>query len=78
MPIHVTVYPTKASALNIKHPHGHKMTLAGVIWPKDSFTGRRLRDGSVTADKAKAYAPAPATEAAPPVSTPEATPTTHD
>ncbi len=57
MPATVTVYPTKASALNVKHPHGPQMTLAGVIWPKDSFTGRRLSDGSATTDKAKAYVP---------------------
>ena len=42
----ITVYATKASALLIKHPHAHKMTLTGAIWPKDGFTGRRLRDGS--------------------------------
>ena len=53
----ITVYPTKASALNVKHPHGPQMTLAGVVWPKDSFTGRRLSDGSATTDEAKAYAP---------------------
>ena len=53
----VTVYPTKASALNVKHPHGPQMTLAGVIWPRDSFTGRRLSDGSATTDEAKAYKP---------------------
>ena len=54
---HVTVYPAKRSALHVKHPHGHKMKLEGVTWPKDSFTGRRLADGSVTIEKAKAYVP---------------------
>ena len=49
----VTVYPTKASALNVKHPHGPRMALAGVIWPLDSFTARRLRDDSVTKIEAK-------------------------
>ena len=53
----ITVYPTKASALNVKHPHGPQMTLDGVFWPKDSFTGRRLADGSATEDEAKVYVP---------------------
>ncbi len=66
----ITVYPTKASALNVKHPHGPKMAVGGVFWPRDSFTGRRLSDGSVTEEKAKAYAP---DEAAPAVT--EAEPT---
>ena len=63
MPATVTVYPTKASALNVKHPHGPQMELGGVIWPKDSFTGRRLSDGSATTDKTKAYEPNPAAPA---------------
>ena len=61
MAVTITVYPTKASALNVKHPHGPQMAVGGAIWPKDSFTGRRLADGSATTDKAKAYAPKPAT-----------------
>ncbi len=78
----VTVYPTKASALNVKHPQGPKMALGGVIWPLDSFTGRRLRDRSVTTDKAKAYVPetqvaasAPSAQAA---TTPAATTSTTE
>ena len=59
MPATVTVYPTKASALNVKHPHGPQMELGGVVWPKDSFTGRRISDGSATTDKSKAYEPDP-------------------
>ena len=63
---HVTVYPTKASALNVKHPHGPKMALAGVLWPQDGFTGRMISDRIATEDKAKAYVPpAAATEQAP-------------
>lgn len=53
----ITVYPTKPSALNMKHPHGPQMAIGGVLWPKDSFTGRRLTDCSVTENKAKAYVP---------------------
>ena len=65
----VKVYPTKASALNVKHPHGHQMTLDGVIWPRDSFTGRRLADGSVTEHPVLAYKlPAPEATAEPVVS----------
>ena len=60
----VTVYPTQASPLNVKHPHRPKMELAGVIWPLDGFTGRRLRDRSATTDKAKAYVPPTAAEPA--------------
>ncbi len=60
---HVKVYPTKPSALNVKHPHGPQMTVGGAMWPKDSFTGRRLTDGSVTDNEAKAWEPEP--EAAP-------------
>lgn len=43
----VTVKPKKPSALNIKHPNGPQMIEAGVLWPNDSFTARRVRDGAV-------------------------------
>ena len=75
----IKVFPTKASALNIpadaKHP---KLTVDGVMWPlHDTFTKRRLRDGSVTKDEADAYKPEPAKSepaAAPAAAEPAATP----
>lgn len=51
------VYPAKASALNVCHPQG-SATIAGENdWPDDSFTFRRIADGSFTQDPAKAYKP---------------------
>jgi hypothetical protein len=61
----IKVWPTKKSAVGLKHPFGPVLAIAGAQWPKDSFTARRLRDGSVTEDQTKVYvAPAPAGEAA--------------
>jgi hypothetical protein len=53
------VYPTKASALNCHHPVAGAPSIEGVDWPYDTFTCRRLTDGSFTEDAAKAYKPAP-------------------
>ena len=53
----IKVWPTKATAVGLKHPHGPKLALAGALWPDDSFTGRRLLDGSATMDAAKVYVP---------------------
>jgi hypothetical protein len=57
------VYPTKASALNAHHPIAGKPLVEGSEWPYDTFTCRRLTDGSFTEDPAKAYKP-PASEVA--------------
>ncbi len=65
MTTHIKVYPTKASALNAHHPVAGPPRAEGVDWPYDSFTCRRLSDGSFTEDAAKAYKPA-APEAATP------------
>jgi hypothetical protein len=64
------VYPTKASALNVNHPIAGKPLIEGADWPYDTFTCRRLTDGSFTEDAAKAYKPpaAPAEAAKPAVS----------
>ena len=43
----IHVMPNKPSAIGIKHPDGPKLTADGALWPRDSFTARRLRDGSV-------------------------------
>lgn len=43
----IKVLPNKPSALVLKHPNGPQMTKDGVLWPNDSFTARRLTDGSV-------------------------------
>jgi hypothetical protein len=51
------VYPTKASALNVKHPTAGAPKIEGTEWPYDSFTCRRLTDGSFTEDASKAYRP---------------------
>lgn len=57
------VYPTKASALNAHHPIAGAPLIEGVEWPHDTFTCRRLSDGSFTEDPDKAYKP-PAAKAA--------------
>jgi hypothetical protein len=59
----IKVYPTKASALNAHHPTAGAPRVEGVDWPYDSFTCRRLTDGSFTEDASKAYKPAPSGEA---------------
>lgn len=73
MPAPVKVYPTKASSLNIPASATRPpLTVDGAFWPVDSFTARRLSDGSVTTDPAQAYVPSPSepepepTPAAPP------------
>ncbi len=58
MPTTVKVYPTKKTAVGLKHPHGPALLIAGSLWPQDSFTARRLTDGSVTKDASKVYVPA--------------------
>ncbi len=65
MPSTVKVYPTKKTAFGLKHPHGPALLITGSLWPQDSFTARRLTDGSVTKDASKVYVP-PATPAASP------------
>jgi hypothetical protein len=44
----IKVYPTKASALRLEHPTAGKMRADGAMWPKDSFTCRRIKDGAIT------------------------------
>jgi hypothetical protein len=46
MTIHV--YPTRTSSLSLVHPTHGPMTSEGALWPHDSFSCRRLTDGSVT------------------------------
>lgn len=53
----IKVYPTKASALNAHHPLAGAPRVEGVDWPYDSFTCRRLTDGSFTEDPKQAYQP---------------------
>jgi len=53
------VYPTKASALNVKHPLGHPITIAGAEWPEDGFTFRMLAQGIFTEDPTLVYRPPP-------------------
>jgi hypothetical protein len=54
--MNVTVYPTKASALRIRHPsHGPLRAGQGTSWIKDGFTSRMLSDGLVTEDPGAAY-----------------------
>ena len=59
----IKVWPTKATAVDLKHPHGPKLAITGALWPDDSFTGRRLLDGSATTEAVKVYVP-PKDEAA--------------
>lgn len=51
----ITVYPTKESALNIRHPSDGPLKLAGSQWEQDGFTARMLTDGAVTRDKDAAF-----------------------
>jgi hypothetical protein len=51
----IKVYPTKESALNVRHPSAGAARVEGVDWPNDVFTARRLTDGSFTTDPAKAF-----------------------
>lgn len=60
--ITITVYPTKKSALHLVHPTHGVLREAGSIWPKDSFTCRRLGDGSITETQPAAAEPVEATE----------------
>lgn len=71
----IEVWPTKKTAVGLKHPHGPELAASGALWPNDSFAMRRLVDGSATKEPEKAFKePAPAPEepeAAPQVSTPQ-------
>lgn len=53
----IKVWPTKATAVGMLHPHGPPLIAAGAEWPDDSFTARRLRDGSATVEAGEAYEP---------------------
>lgn len=61
----IKVWPTKATAVDLKHPHGPALVLAGADWPDDSFTARRLRDGAATLEKGKVYVPPKDADGAP-------------
>lgn len=65
---HVKVYPTKASALNVRHPDGAIARSDGADWPYDAFTCGRLADGSFTDDPKKAFRPLTGSPAGAPVS----------
>jgi hypothetical protein len=54
----ITVYPTKASALNIKHPIDGQLKAAGSQWENDGFTARMLSDKAVTTERTDAHKPA--------------------
>lgn len=56
----IIVYPTKASALNVKHDTDGPLRATGSQWELDGYTSRLLVDGILTRDPAKAYAPPPA------------------
>ena len=43
----IKVHPNKPTAVGLPHPHGPVLTKDGALWPNDSFTARRLADGSV-------------------------------
>jgi hypothetical protein len=47
----VKVYPTKANSLNITHPDGTKLKVAGSMWVYDGFFCRMLSDGLITTDE---------------------------
>jgi hypothetical protein len=51
----VKVFPTKASALNVRHPISGAAKIEGADWPYDVFTCSRLSDGSFTDDPKKAF-----------------------
>jgi len=51
----ITVYPTKASALNVKHPTEGQLKIDGSSWTLDGFTSRLISDGILTEEPAKAY-----------------------
>jgi hypothetical protein len=51
----ITVYPTKESALNIKHPSSGLLKLEGSQWEMDGFTARMLCDEAVTQVKERAF-----------------------
>jgi hypothetical protein len=53
----VKVFPTKATALNVRHPIAGAAKLEGADWPYDVFTCSRLADGSFTDDPKKAFKP---------------------
>lgn len=75
MPVTVKVYPTKRTAVGLKHPHGPVLLITGSLWPQDSFTARRLTDGAVTKDASKVYVPPVAPASPPAASAPTATAT---
>lgn len=53
----VKVFPTKATALNVRHPIAGAAKVEGSDWPYDVFTCSRLADGSFTDDPKKAFKP---------------------
>ena len=53
----ITVYPTKASALNVAHPSRGKLLSSGSQWPNDGFTYRMLFQRIATENQRLAYAP---------------------
>jgi len=52
----IKVYPTKASALNVRHLIDGKLARAGSEWTEDGFTARLLTDGAITRDPGAEYA----------------------
>ncbi len=60
-PAPLKVYPAKASALVIARFRQDRpaLKLDGALWPADSFTRSRLRDGSITLNEAAACKPEP-------------------
>lgn len=59
----IMVYPTKASALNVKHSIDGKPKVGGCMWEYDGETCTALRDGYMTDDPEKQWTPEDKTEA---------------
>jgi hypothetical protein len=52
----VMLWPTKANAMNVRHPSDGLPKIDGCLWENDGFTARMLTDGIFTLDRAKAWA----------------------
>lgn len=50
-PESVVVYPTKESSYALVHESHGPLVAEGTLWPLDSFTLRRLNDGSVSREQ---------------------------
>ena len=51
----IRVFPTKASALNVRHGVDGTISMGGSMWEQDGFTSRLITDGILTIDPAKGW-----------------------